>query len=107
MVRPNINEVNDKSLIRITPAWMEEKYNEMNKLLFNGRLGNCRFSLFTTGKGNEGGVRGWFKVKPDSNVLKRGTRYGVQYYYKTPDGESFDVSEENFAQYLNPEIQLI
>ncbi len=105
MVRTFLNEADDKALIKITPAWMEEKFNEMNKLLFGGRLGSCRFSLFTTGKGNEGRVRGWFKIHPEPTVFRKCNRDGVQFWYRLGD-ESFQVSEEDFAYYLNPEILL-
>ena len=37
-----------------TTAWMEEKYAEMNDLLFDGKLMGCDFGIFTTGRGSEG-----------------------------------------------------
>ena len=50
----NVNTT-DKTF-KPTVEWMEQKYQEMNKLLFNGKLGQCNFAIFTSGKGSQGGV---------------------------------------------------
>ena len=40
---------------KFTPTvdWIEEKYIELNEWLFNGKLGNCLFEVYTSGKGME------------------------------------------------------
>ena len=48
--------------IHVTVEWMAKKYEEMNQQLFGGALGACRFKVFTTGKGSQGGTLGWFKI---------------------------------------------
>ena len=92
----------DKSF-KPTVEWMREKYDEMNKKLFNGELGECDFELFTTGKGSCGGVFGWFchnnrNVKVEKNTRKLFV-YSGRYdkIYLTPD---------NFAELCNPMIKL-
>lgn len=106
-----LKEADDKTLIKITPEWMEQKFNEMNKLLFNGALGSCKFSLFVTGKGSQGRTLGWFKTNKEHGVVGEyhivgRTVDGVQMYYQDWDGDKFMISEEDFAYYMNPEIQL-
>ncbi len=36
-----------------TVDWIAEKYFELNEWLFKGKLGNCLFEIYTTGKGME------------------------------------------------------
>ena len=43
-----------------TTEWMAQKYNEMNSLLFDNRLGECNFRIFTSGKGSQGRRLGCF-----------------------------------------------
>ena len=40
---------------KFTPTvdWIAEKYFELNEWLFNGKLGNCLFEVYTSGKGME------------------------------------------------------
>lgn len=102
-----LNEVDDKTLITITPEWMAEKFDEMNKLLFNGILPKCKLTLFTTGKGSQGRTLGWFKVRPSWQVKHKWVPYsregsGYQYYI---DGED-SMEPMDFEYYMNPEIQL-
>ena len=37
-----------------TTEWIAQKYNEMNSLLFDNKLGECNFRIFTSGKGSQG-----------------------------------------------------
>ena len=108
MVRDLLKEVDDKTLITITPEWMEQKFEEMNKLLFNGILYKCKFSLFTSGKGSRGGILGWFKINKDYNVIwKQDYRHGgYQAYVKDNWGDSFMLQPEEFVYYMHPLIQL-
>lgn len=46
-----------------TTEWMAQKYNEMNSLLFDNRLGECNFRVFTTGKGSQGRRLGCFGLE--------------------------------------------
>ena len=108
--------IDDKTLITITPEWMKQKFDEMNELLFDNVLGDCKFSLFTSGKGSEGGILGWFKIKPDFNVTSKyhlaghGRVDGKQYYERVNDGTGYDeyfmVHSETFPGLMHPEIQL-
>lgn len=43
-----------------TTEWMTKKYNEMNSLLFDNKLGECNFRIFTSGKGSQGRRLGCF-----------------------------------------------
>ena len=103
-----LKEADDKTLITITPEWMEQKFDEMNKLLFNGVLYKPQFSLFTKGKGSRGGTLGWFKINKDYNVIWKSDRYhgGYQAYVKDSWGDSFMLQPEEFVYYMHPLIQL-
>ena len=46
-----------------TTEWMAQKYNEMNSQLFDNRLGECNFRVFTTGKGSQGRRLGCFGLE--------------------------------------------
>lgn len=101
-----LNEIDDKQLITITPQWMEQKFNEMNQLLFNGELKPCKLTLFTTGKGSRGSVLGWFKIHPGRGIVYKRVYGGTQAYLKDNWGDTVAITEEDFNYYLNPEIQL-
>ena len=51
----------DKSFVP-DATWMAQKYDEMNAMLFNGKLGACEFGIFTTGCGSGGRGLGWFEM---------------------------------------------
>lgn len=104
-----LTEVDDKQLITITPEWMEQKFDEMNVLLFGGMLPKCKFSLFTTGKGSQGHTLGWFKTNRDYQVNYRFMNWsntyrcsGWQFYLYGQDS----MEPEDFAYHMNPLIQL-
>lgn len=46
--------------IKPTVEWIAEKYEEMNSRLFDDRLGECNFRIFTSGKGSQGSRLGCF-----------------------------------------------
>ena len=46
-----------------TIEWMTQKYNEMNSLLFDDKLGECNFRIFTSGKGSQGRRLGCFGLE--------------------------------------------
>ena len=81
--------------------WMREKYAEMNKLLFNGELGECNFEIFTTGRGSQGSVLGWFKIK-NRNI--RVDRYSRRMYVLGYN--KIVINKNNFAELCNPTIEL-
>ena len=67
MILREIGEIEDKrELMTPTVEWMARKYDEMNQTLFGGELGACSFKIFTTGKGSQGGVLGWFRITTNS-----------------------------------------
>lgn len=84
-------------------SWMAQKYDEMNGMLFNGKLGTCDFAIFTKGKGSQGGVLGWFKM--DGTNLKVERRYR-RIYKLHFDGHMEYVNRENFCQICKPKIEL-
>ena len=109
MTMQMLKEADDKQLITITPQWMKQKFDEMNQLLFNGMLPECKLSLFTTGKGSQGHTLGWFKTHKEYQVRAKFVSWsraygcsGWQYYL--PGEDSMEPSD--FAYYMNPEIQL-
>ena len=103
-----LKEADDKTLISITPEWLEQKFDEMNKLLFNGVLYRPRFGLFTSGKGSRGGTLGWFKINKDSNVIWKPDRVrgGFWAYVRDGWGDSFLLQPKKFVYYMHPLIQL-
>jgi len=82
--------------------WMSEKYDEMNAMLFNGRLGSCGFNVFTTGKGSGGNVLGWFKITGNNIKIDRRTRkmFSENYW----DREY--INKDNFVDLCKPVIEL-
>ena len=89
-----------------TVEWMSAKYAEMNNQLFGGELGECNFKIFTTGRGMEGGVLGWFKITSRGISVNRYTR---RMSYRISDGISISggtVTRENFYKVCQPQIEL-
>lgn len=84
-----------------TPQWMAEKYDEMNMKLFRNELGPCDFGIFTSGKGSNGSVLGWFKITGDGIFISRRDRHMYQ------DGwEKIYINEANFCRICKPKIEL-
>ena len=84
------------------PQWMGEKYNEMNQLLFNGALGACDFAIFTSGRGSEGGVLGWFKITA-RNI--RVDRYSRRMFANQGWNKAY-IDKSNFVDLCRPRIEL-
>lgn len=87
---------------RPTPEWMAEKYDEMNSLLFGGKLMDCDFGIFTTGRGSEGGVLGWFKITGRNIKGRRSTRR----LFKRYGWDTIDINRSNFVELCKPRIEL-
>ena len=96
----NVNTT-DKTF-KPTVEWMEQKYQEMNKLLFNGKLGQCNFAIFTSGKGSQGDVLGWFKITGKNIKVDR--HNGRIFKYTSYD--DIFVDKYNFYSICLPQIEL-
>lgn len=102
-----LTEADDKQYINLTPEWMKEKFDAMNKLLFNGELKPCKLSLFTTGEGSRGKTLGWFKhgtIYCSSSKTSYGHKKPC--YVRDMWGDKIWLDTDNFNRYANPEIQL-
>ena len=89
---------------KFTPTvdWIADKYFELNEWLFNGRLGNCLFEVFTRGEGMETSL-GHFRFT--GRGIKYSERTGQMYY--CPDyGQKEKIDADNFALYTKPMIGL-
>jgi hypothetical protein len=87
-----------------TVEWMARKYDEMNNWLFNGQLGKCDFDVFTTGRGSQGSVLGWFKITGDNIYIDRGSRrMYVGSYFSTVRTY---IDRYNFVRICCPKIEL-
>lgn len=87
-----------------TVAWMSKKYKEMNKLLFNGKLGDCDFGIFTTGKGSQGRTLGWFKMTGKNLKAKSYDRH--MFVFDWAQMKDIYINSDNFVQICKPCIQL-
>ena len=89
---------------KFTPTvdWIADKYFELNEWLFNGRLGNCLFEVFTRGEGMETNM-GHFRFT--GRGVKYNKRTGQMYYY-TGYGEKEKINADNFALRTKPMIGL-
>lgn len=101
-LRP-INEVQESSLMTPTIEWMREKYNAMNASLFDGKLGDCKFDIFKTGKGSQGNTLGFFKMTDGNLRYNKRTR---KLYILTWDGGKLYIDADNFAKLTKPLIML-
>ena len=86
-----------------TSGWMAAKYDEMNQLCFNGMLGPCNFEIFTTGRGSQGRVLGWFKIT-GSDI--RVDRYSRKMFREGFYGDRTYINAENFVDLCRPQIEL-
>lgn len=91
----------DKSFVP-TREWMAEKYDEMNKQLFGGRLMECGFEVFTRGAGMEGGTLGWFCITGRNIRIKRGNR---RIFQQNGWSETY-IDRDNFVSICRPVIKL-
>lgn len=91
----------DKSFVP-DASWMAQKYDEMNAMLFNGKLGACEFGIFTTGRGSGGGVLGWFEMM-GANL--KADRYNRRMFAATFAGKEY-INKDNFVEICKPKIEL-
>jgi len=91
----------DKSFVP-DASWMAQKYDEMNAMLFNGKLGACEFGIFTTGRGSGGGVLGWFEMR-GANL--KADRYNRRMFAATFAGKEY-ITKYNFVEVCKPKIEL-
>lgn len=84
------------------PQWMKEKYDELNANLFMGRLGECQFNVFTTGRGSGGSVLGWFKITGRGIKIDRrtGRMFRDDYFNREY------INKDNFVSICRPVIEL-
>jgi hypothetical protein len=92
---------------KFTPTvdWIAEKYFELNEWLFNGKLGNCLFEVYTSGKGMERSL-GHFRFTGTGVKYNKRTR---RMYWVDPvwlDVLEVDITAENFVEYTKPMIGL-
>ena len=92
---------------RFTPTvdWIAEKYFELNEWLFNGKLGNCLFEVYTSGKGMERSL-GHFRFTGQGVKYNKRTR---RMYWVDPvwlDVLEIDITADNFVEYTKPMIGL-
>ena len=92
---------------KFTPTvdWIAEKYFELNEWLFNVKLGNCLFEVYTSGKGMERSL-GHFRFTGKGVKYNKRTRrmYWVDPVYL--DVLEVDITAENFVEYTKPMIGL-
>ena len=84
-----------------TVDWIAEKYFELNEWLFKGKLGNCLFEIYTTGKGMETTL-GHFRLTGTNIKYDKRTR---QMYY-AGYGLKENINADNFVHYTRPMIGL-
>lgn len=92
---------------KFTPTvdWIAEKYFELNEWLFNGKLGNCLFEVYTSGKGMERSL-GHFRFTGKGVKYNKRTR---RMYWVDPvwvDVLEVNITAENFVEYTKPMIGL-
>lgn len=88
-----------------TVDWIAEKYFELNEWLFKGKLGNCLFEVYTTGKGMETTL-GHFRFTGNGIKYNKRTR---RMYWADPvylGDLKVDITTNNFAEYTKPMIGL-
>ena len=96
------NMSSGRTLMKATTEWMAEKYDEMNKELFGGRLGKCYFQIFTTGRGSQGHTLGWFKMQGRGLRVNRRSRR----MFKDSFGNITYIDSQNFYDLCWPTIEL-
>lgn len=92
---------------KFTPTvdWIAEKYFELNEWLFNGKLGNCLFEVYTSGKGMERSL-GHFRFTGQGVKYNKRTRrmYWVDPVYH--NSLEVHINAANFVKYTKPMIGL-
>lgn len=104
---------NEERKIKPSLLWLKRKYDEFNQAYFNGELMACEFSIFTSGKGSEGGILGKFSMT-NCNYFKSDRRRKIVHIGEVPGEVSFyrngrfvvDITKNNFVKICKPRISL-
>lgn len=92
--------------IDLTPEWLKAKYDEFNRQLFNGRLDDCYFGVFTSGHGSRGRTLGLFSLDRPNGQLKCEAKTRSIYYRPSPYDTKIYACKDNFFRICRPTIQL-
>lgn len=102
------NGSSEERTFKPTTEWMKEKYDQINQECFGGELGECEFSLFTTGKGSQGKWLGYFSIGNKNIRYRRSDRHmyvqGHYGYYSWEDEQY--INKENFVRLCHPLISI-
>lgn len=101
-----MGETEDRTF-KPTTEWMRAKYDQINQECFNGELGDCSFSLFTTGKGSQGKWLGYFSIGNRNVRYRRTDRHmysEVRDFFGFCDEQY--VNKENFVTLCHPLISI-
>lgn len=97
----------------LTTGWMQEKFDEFNAAYFGGRLMECQFSTFSTGKGSQGRTLGRFSLKNCgyNSVDRRRKLYHFGYLPGEVSIQKWgrpciEITRENFVRICQPMISL-
>lgn len=94
----NDNDINFKPDI----AWIRRMYNEMNRKLFDYRLGHCDFDIFKKGAGSQGHVLGFFTFGRGVRM----NRLNRHMFVVEASGNIQYINYENFPLICRPRIEL-
>lgn len=99
----NLLKENNGDKFKPTVAWMSEWYDKMNKELFGGLLGPCKFTTSTGSKTYR--VLGSFRLTGNNLAyVKQGDR---QIFYRPSYAlKPVFINKNNFAELCKPEISL-
>ena len=88
--------------VKITPTaeWMKKTYDELNKWLFNGVLGKCKFKVFTEGTGSQWHRLGFFHFAKQYRYSPK-----TRKMYSTL-GINFPIDKYNIYELCAPEIKI-
>ena len=112
IIRETVNQViktsgilTESSEEKMKPSkeWMEKRYDEMNRELFNNELGSCVLDVFISGKGSKGNSLGKFRMKGKNLYIEnnRDRRLFIQKGYN-----SIYINRSNFEELCEPVIEL-
>lgn len=87
-----------------TTEWMRKKYNEMNSLLFDNKLGECIFRIFTTGKGSQGRRLGCFGL--ENRNIRVSSYTGRMFIPGNWNYNEVIINKNNFVELCRPYIEL-
>ena len=96
-------DADERQFIDLTTDWMAKEYDRMNQALFDGKLGGCKFEIFTSGRGSQGRTLGHFYMDRQGLKFKRNTRQIFVYDW---NGREKFVTYETFIDICHPTIGL-